>query len=1090
MTIQRPGTLQSLTVPATIQDFQRISRNTGWVILSNKLYWTSDNGNTWQDISPAPSQELRTASFLDDSLGFAVTSRMNADLTISYQIFITNNRGASWQEKEIATYALSDPDALASNIRISFENSLQGWVQFKRLTSANFSLASLFRTQDGGTSWQTYQIPEAGEMLFFDASSGYLAGGTQFQNFYRTSSGGVSWDRIDLIQSEGSRVTIPNFISSALGHMVMFEQRGQGTVLNFLESTNSGISWNTKTEIPISENEWLISPISLVPGEIKILTPKQVITFWQTADLLEVEDRQTLENISDFEMVDDQHGWALAHLLLCENPGEPGSCTPTTRLLQTQDGGVSWIKINLPLEQISIDQAPRAQAISPESVELLSRTSLHSGQGFDQCEISTLSNLQKWKTNSPYSVVNLYIGGKARGCANSNLSPEFIQALSIQGWKFIPTWVGPQAACTNFSVTMSWDVSRAYLQGRDQAIDAARVARKYGLSFSDTDESGTVIYYDLEAFNINDAACLNAAKAFINGWVEELHTRGVMAGVYGSVCSSGLKEFYTLENPPDVLWPALWVSNTYISSITTDDLPCVTNSMWGNHQRIFQYTGAHNETWGGTQMYIDLDAIDGIVSDISSVVGVPASTLGNPSFEQGSLPPWQINPSSSACTWEINNLPGLARTGNYSLSLGKTAAQTGCLGAAQPLTLTPVVGDTYRFAIWAKSSESGSLRSLRLGITGNGTSPETSTQKFSGIGDEWVCLEVAHTINQGNLTGIQVQVNPEDPDGIQILLDDAHVSLNTGPICAQVLPPTGVFATDGAAADMIKVLWDSVPGASYYKIYRSVDLSSEKIQVGFVLSPQFIDQDGQYYESNYYWVKACNANNCSVFSMPDIGEFASPFITFSDSFETGSTSRWIDVQNPAKIATCSSKPINGQVSLCISANTQTSAALIHNAIAATNVADISFKINTNSANLGTREYILLEGIDTSLNKIAFSVKLAYFDAGYHIQVQSQDNSGVSYSTQWFKIANAPTTIEVRWKSTLGHLRVAGKYNGLSLLIDGIEQASLFGIPNNQIRVDKFIFGAQVNQTTANASGQFYLDDFSLSGPYFIRPNRP
>jgi hypothetical protein len=146
----------------------------------------------------------------------------------------------------------------------------------------------------------------------------------------------------------------------------------------------------------------------------------------------------------------------------------------------------------------------RSTTISPDSSQVLSRTSLHSGQGFDQCEISSLSNLQKWKTNSPYSVVNLYIGGKSRACNNTNLSTEFIAALSVQGWKFIPTWVGLQASCTHLNFPMSENVVTAYNQGKDQAIDAARTARKYGLSFSDTDESGTVIYYDLEAFDITN----------------------------------------------------------------------------------------------------------------------------------------------------------------------------------------------------------------------------------------------------------------------------------------------------------------------------------------------------------------------------------------------------------------------------------------------------------------------------------------------------------------------------------------------------------------------------------------------------------
>ncbi|NIR95774.1 MAG: DUF1906 domain-containing protein, partial [Gammaproteobacteria bacterium] len=363
-------------------------------------------------------------------------------------------------------------------------------------------------------------------------------------------------------------------------------------------TNDGGTTWNIKAEQLLSENEWTYPIISAIPGEIKILTQNQMITYWQTAELLQIEDRSGTENISHVEFSDTNHAWALAHTHHCEKPEDPKTCVSSTELLMTRDGGLRWLTLQIPqVSRLTVTEE-RSSTISPDGAQVLSRTSLHSGQGFDQCEISSLSDLQKWKTNSPYSVVNLYIGGKARACENVNLSPEFIEALSLQGWKFIPTWVGPQAYCSSFSVTMSGTPSTAYQQGKDQATDAARTARKYGLTYSDTDESGTVIYYDLEAFSIGTTpGCpndpLTAAKAFINGWVEELHSKGIMAGLYGSACGSWLKEFNNIPNPPDVIWPAAWIADSYTSSITADNLPCITNVMWDNHRRIYQYTGAH-----------------------------------------------------------------------------------------------------------------------------------------------------------------------------------------------------------------------------------------------------------------------------------------------------------------------------------------------------------------------------------------------------------------------------------------------------------------------------------------------------------------
>jgi hypothetical protein len=41
---------------------------------------------------------------------------------------------------------------------------------------------------------------------------------------------------------------------------------------------------------------------------------------------------------------------------------------------------------------------------------------------------------------------------------------------------------------------------------------------------------------------------------------------------------------------------------------------CLSNSFWVNHQRIHQYTGDHDETWGGITINIDDNVMDGILA--------------------------------------------------------------------------------------------------------------------------------------------------------------------------------------------------------------------------------------------------------------------------------------------------------------------------------------------------------------------------------------------------------------------------------------------------------------------------------------------
>jgi hypothetical protein len=242
--------------------------------------------------------------------------------------------------------------------------------------------------------------------------------------------------------------------------------------------------------------------------------------------------------------------------------------------------------------------------------------------------------MQTWSEHSPYQSVNLYIGGANRTCSNHVLISSYLFQLNQQGWKFFPTWVGPQAPCTNFLSRISSDVTTAYQQGANQA-DLA-VERLAELGLTGPAKTGSVVYYDMENYG-TDNACRAAVNAFMNGWVAQIHTRGNLAGVYGStLCNTGLSDFQFITNVPDVIWPARWYHNTgegyYDPNANVWNLgSCLPNTAWSNHQRIRQYEGDHDETWGNLTLDIDSDVLEGVVAipydypHVSSIVRVDSN---------------------------------------------------------------------------------------------------------------------------------------------------------------------------------------------------------------------------------------------------------------------------------------------------------------------------------------------------------------------------------------------------------------------------------------------------------------------------------
>ena len=56
-------------------------------------------------------------------------------------------------------------------------------------------------------------------------------------------------------------------------------------------------------------------------------------------------------------------------------------------------------------------------------------------------------------------------------------------------------------------------------------------------------------------------------------------------------------------------------------------LACVDNGLWNQSQRIRQYTGGHDETWGGATLAIDSNVLAGPVADLRPPLPPPTPTL-------------------------------------------------------------------------------------------------------------------------------------------------------------------------------------------------------------------------------------------------------------------------------------------------------------------------------------------------------------------------------------------------------------------------------------------------------------------------------
>ena len=156
----------------------------------------------------------------------------------------------------------------------------------------------------------------------------------------------------------------------------------------------------------------------------------------------------------------------------------------------------------------------------------------------------------------------------------------------------LPAGVGrSQAPCTTFKNKMSANPDQAYQQGRAEADFAADAATRLGFF------GNMVIYNDIEAYASADSSCRQAVQSFVRGWVERLDAHGLKAGWlrWGlQLIRLGLGQHQSASRRR---LACSLVSPQLRPGATVWDTPCA-QQLGVSHQRVKQYAGGHNESWG------------------------------------------------------------------------------------------------------------------------------------------------------------------------------------------------------------------------------------------------------------------------------------------------------------------------------------------------------------------------------------------------------------------------------------------------------------------------------------------------------------
>jgi hypothetical protein len=225
--------------------------------------------------------------------------------------------------------------------------------------------------------------------------------------------------------------------------------------------------------------------------------------------------------------------------------------------------------------------------------------------GFDTCTAPSLSAMKAWRAK--FSVANIYIGGQEMACDYGNLSASWIQAVEADNWSLMPTFVGLQAPCNDYSAEIN--PSQAAAEGIAAANLAISDAKQFDLG------PGSPIYFDMEGYDHTNTGCVTAVLTFLDSWTRQLNAGGYVSGVYSSADSAAIDlqsnttiAGHSLAEPQD-MWFALWDN---VQNLTGS--PYLTGAVWPDTQRSKQFEGGHVVSVGGYSLDIDSDLVDSAVA--------------------------------------------------------------------------------------------------------------------------------------------------------------------------------------------------------------------------------------------------------------------------------------------------------------------------------------------------------------------------------------------------------------------------------------------------------------------------------------------
>ena len=343
------GTPEAELVPAgngpNICYIHMINELHGWAVTCDQqLLRTRDGGIDWEAVSPddgsgaAISVDYLSSLFLDAEHAWLLNWGNGLSLEEGGLLLRTRDGGKSWQSFDVPFVAGS----------LFFLDQDLGWMMALRAMTAEAYTVDVYRTEDGGETWETLLSDsqaslegevflQGGQIAFRDKLNGWDGCISFTPNnlcLFRTKDSGITWQAQALdtpIASQKARTFAPLFFSHQ--EAVLAVLLDSATLVTYT-STDGGETWQVSPGI-VEESE-MVDFVSPQAGFARcgnnLCVTLDAGKDWSVVEAdLGIIGNPNWEMIHQFDFVDPLTGWAVVYR------GDD-----RYSLLETVDGGRGW----------------------------------------------------------------------------------------------------------------------------------------------------------------------------------------------------------------------------------------------------------------------------------------------------------------------------------------------------------------------------------------------------------------------------------------------------------------------------------------------------------------------------------------------------------------------------------------------------------------------------------------------------------------------------------------------------------------------------------------------------------------------------